>query len=106
MPALVLVGDAYIADVIAYAGAIEATLPIAFLEVWKDCGHMIRLERPEDLAVRLGKFSAMAAVRFIGKPIFIRTTETELEFGGNTAANARDLIIYNAGGGTIRCVRL
>ena len=41
--ALVLLGDADIADVIAYAGAVEAALPIAFMEVWPDCGHLIQL---------------------------------------------------------------
>ena len=40
-PALVLVGDADLADVIAYAGDIEAALPIAFMEVWQDCGHVV-----------------------------------------------------------------
>jgi pimeloyl-ACP methyl ester carboxylesterase len=45
-PALVLIGDADIADVIAYGGAIEATLPIVTFEVWKNCGHLIQLESP------------------------------------------------------------
>lgn len=150
-PALVLVGEADIADVIAYAGAIEAALPIVFLEVWKDCGHMIQIERPADLVVRLAKFSALAGRRetavapeilhqYIGeykfgtktisisfsddrlwlrlpdlpqKPLFasslnrffVRTTETEFEFGRDTSTNSFELVIYNAGGGTIRCPR-
>ena len=37
---------------------------------------------------------------------FVRTTETEFEFGRDTATNAPELIIYNAGGGTIRCPRV
>jgi pimeloyl-ACP methyl ester carboxylesterase len=59
-PALVLVGESDIADVIAYAGAVEAALPIAFLEVWKDCGHMIQMERPRDIVTRVDRFSALA----------------------------------------------
>jgi hypothetical protein len=37
---------------------------------------------------------------------FVRTTETEFEFGRDTLTNSPELVIYNAGGGTIRCPRL
>ena len=59
-PTLVLVGDADIADVIAYAGAIEAELPISFFEVWKDAGHLIQLEKPAELAARFDQFAKLA----------------------------------------------
>lgn len=59
-PALVLVGESDIADVIAYAGAIEANLPIAFFEVWKDAGHLIQLEHPQELAQRFERFARIA----------------------------------------------
>ena len=59
-PAVVLVGDADIADVIAYAGAIEAALPIVSFEVWKDCGHLIQLQRPADLLERFNRFVVLA----------------------------------------------
>jgi pimeloyl-ACP methyl ester carboxylesterase len=59
-PALVLAGDADIADVLAYSGAIEAALPIVFFEVWKDCGHLIQLERPAELVDRFRRFAALA----------------------------------------------
>ncbi len=59
-PAVVLVGDADIADVIAYGGAIEAALPIVLFEVWKACGHLIQLERPADLVERFGRFATLA----------------------------------------------
>ena len=59
-PALVLVGESDIADVIAYAGAIEAALPIAFFEVWKDAGHLIQLEHPQELVQRFEKFARVA----------------------------------------------
>jgi len=59
-PALILVGDADIADVIAYAGAIEAALPISFFEVWKDTGHLIQLEHPAELVERFHRFARLA----------------------------------------------
>ncbi|HET9402744.1 MAG TPA: alpha/beta fold hydrolase [Candidatus Acidoferrales bacterium] len=59
-PTLVLVGDADIADVIAYAGAIEAELPISFFEVWKDAGHLIQLEWPAKIVERFSQFAALA----------------------------------------------
>ena len=59
-PTVVLVGDADIADVIAYGGAIEAALPIVLFEVWKACGHLIQLERPADLVERFGRFATLA----------------------------------------------
>jgi pimeloyl-ACP methyl ester carboxylesterase len=59
-PALVLIGDADIADVIAYGGAIEAALPIVSFEVWKNCGHLIQLEKPAELVARLQRFAALA----------------------------------------------
>jgi hypothetical protein len=59
-PTLILVGDHDIADVIAYAGAIEAALPIVSFEVWKDTGHMIQLQQPAELAKRLDRFVALA----------------------------------------------
>ena len=59
-PTLVLVGESDIADVIAYAGAIEAALPIAFFEVWKDAGHLIQLEHPQELVQRFERFARVA----------------------------------------------
>jgi 3-oxoadipate enol-lactonase len=59
-PALVLVGDHDIADVLAYSGAIEAALPIVFFEVWKDTGHLIQLERPSELLDRFNRFARLA----------------------------------------------
>ena len=44
---------------------------------------------------------ASSASRF-----FVRTTETEFEFARNALTNSLELVIYNAGGGTIRCTRL
>lgn len=59
-PTLVLVGAADIADVHAYCGAIEAALPVVVREVWKDAGHLIQLERPQELVTRLDRFIALA----------------------------------------------
>jgi len=60
VPTLVLVGDADIADVFAYSGAIEAAVPLASFEVWKDTGHLIQLQRPTDLVARFNRFVALA----------------------------------------------
>ena len=59
-PALVLIGDSDIADVIAYGGAIEAALPIVSFEVWKNCGHLIQLEKPTELVARFQRFASLA----------------------------------------------
>jgi 3-oxoadipate enol-lactonase len=67
-PALVLVGEADIADVIAYAGAVEAALPIVCFEVWKNCGHLIQLEKPADLVSRFQRFAALADRREASVP--------------------------------------
>jgi 3-oxoadipate enol-lactonase len=60
VPTLVLVGDADIADVFAYSGAIEAAVPLASFEVWKDTGHLIQLQRPAELVARFNRFVALA----------------------------------------------
>ena len=86
-PALVLVGDADIADVIAYAGAIEAALPIAFLEVWPDCGHLIQLEKPQALVARIGRFSALADRREAAvPPDTLRRYTGDYKFGERSIA--------------------
>jgi 3-oxoadipate enol-lactonase len=59
VPTLVLVGDADIADVFAYSGAIEAALPLASFEVWKHTGHLIQLQRPTELVTRFDRFVAL-----------------------------------------------
>jgi pimeloyl-ACP methyl ester carboxylesterase len=59
-PTLVLAGAADIADVHAYCGAIEAALPVVVREVWKDSGHLIQLEHPQELVARFNRFVALA----------------------------------------------
>ena len=60
VPTLVLVGDADIGDVFAYSGAIEAAVPLASFEVWKDTGHLIQLQRPAQLVTRFNQFVSLA----------------------------------------------
>jgi pimeloyl-ACP methyl ester carboxylesterase len=67
-PALLIVGDADIADVIAYAGAIEAALPVVWFEVWKDTGHLVQLERPDELVARLNTFVSLAERKEVSLP--------------------------------------
>jgi 3-oxoadipate enol-lactonase len=59
-PALVLVGEADIGDVFACSGAIDAALPLASLEIWKDAGHLIQIEKPAELVSRFNSFVAVA----------------------------------------------
>ena len=59
VPTLVLVGDADIADVFAYSGAIEAAVTLSSFEVWKDTGHLIQLQHPAELVSRFNRFVAL-----------------------------------------------
>jgi pimeloyl-ACP methyl ester carboxylesterase len=56
-PTLLLVGEGDVADVHAFAGAIQAALPVARREVWKGDGHLIQLEEPAALAKRIEDFA-------------------------------------------------
>jgi len=59
VPTLVVVGDADIADVFAYSGAVEAAVPLASFEVWKDTGHLIQIQRPAELVSRFNRFVSL-----------------------------------------------
>lgn len=59
-PTLVVTGESDIADVFMYSGALEAALPVVWVEVWKDTGHLIQLERPDELVARINKFALLA----------------------------------------------
>jgi hypothetical protein len=60
VPTLVLVGEADVGDVFAYAGAIEAAVPLASFEIWKDTGHLIQIQRPPALVSRFNRFVGLA----------------------------------------------
>ena len=60
VPTMVLVGEADIADVFANCGAIEAAVPLASFEVWKDTGHLIQIQKPADLVARFNRFVLLA----------------------------------------------
>jgi 3-oxoadipate enol-lactonase len=60
VPTLILVGEADIADVFAHSGAIEAALPVASIEVWKDAGHLIQIQRPAEVVSRFNRFFQLA----------------------------------------------
>lgn len=60
VPTLVLVGDADIADVFAYSGAIEAAVPLASFEVWKDTDHLVQIQKPVELVARFNRFFSLA----------------------------------------------
>lgn len=60
VPTLVLVGDADIADVFAYSGAIVAAAPLGSFEVWKNTGHLIQIQKPAELVARFNQFVPVA----------------------------------------------
>ena len=60
VPTLVLVGEADIGDVFAYAGAIKAAVPLASLEIWKDAGHLIQIQCPSAVVARFSRFADLA----------------------------------------------
>ena len=55
-PTLMLVGESDIPDVQAYSGAIEAGIWGAQRVVLPGCGHLIQLERPDELTDRISHF--------------------------------------------------
>jgi 3-oxoadipate enol-lactonase len=56
-PTLILIGEADIADVHAHCGAINAGIRESTLEVIKDAGHLIQLEKPGEAARRIEDFT-------------------------------------------------
>ena len=56
-PTLILVGEADIADVYAHSGAINAGIRESTMEVIKDAGHLIQLEKPGEIAKRIDDFA-------------------------------------------------
>ncbi len=44
----------------AYSGAIEAVLPLASFEIWRDTGHLIQIQRPAELVSRFNRFVTLA----------------------------------------------
>jgi 3-oxoadipate enol-lactonase len=67
-PTLLIVGEADIADVHAFSGAIQAAVPVVRREVWKDDGHLIQLEKPTELPARLEAFVALAERKTVSLP--------------------------------------
>jgi 3-oxoadipate enol-lactonase len=56
-PTLILSGEADIADVHAHCGAINAGICDSTREVMKDAGHLIQLERPEEVVKKVEGFA-------------------------------------------------
>lgn len=68
-PTLLIVGDGDIADVHAFAGALQAAVPVARREVWKGDGHLIPLEKPAELLERLQRFITLAERSTVSVPV-------------------------------------
>ena len=56
-PTLILVGEADIADVHAHVAAIKTGIRRSECEVMKDAGHLIQLEKPDEVVKKLAKFA-------------------------------------------------
>lgn len=76
VPALIIVGEADIADVHAHAGAIDAGIPVAQRMVMRGAGHLVAIEKPEELN--------QAVRAFLNEASFLVALET----GGVAAAVA------------------
>ena len=103
-PALVIVGEADIADVIAYAGAIEAALPIVFLEVWQDCGHLIQLEKPKELVARIER-PLSGTGQISESHMLLKTSETWGDSGSLNIDGGAEVQTANVSFGFGRLVR-
>ena len=87
VPTLVLVGDADIADVFAYSGAIEAAVPLATFEVWRDTGHLTQIQKPEELVTRFNRFATMAERKeFLLSERQLSTFVGQYKLGNRTAS--------------------
>jgi pimeloyl-ACP methyl ester carboxylesterase len=68
VPTLILVGEADIGDVFAYSGAIEAAVPLAKFEIWKQTGHLIQVQRPAELVERFNRFVRLVERKEVNVP--------------------------------------
>ena len=85
-PTLLIVGEGDIADVHAFAGAMQAAVPVVRREVWKDDGHLIPLEKPAELVNRLQAFVSIAERRTMSVPTTtLQHYEGGYSFGNSTA---------------------
>ena len=57
VPTVILVGESDIPDVHAHAGAIEAGIPGARRDIIEGAGHLIQVEKPDEVATRLTSFA-------------------------------------------------
>ena len=67
-PTLEIVGEADIADVHAFAGAIQAEVPVVRREVWQDDGHLIQVEKPAEVVARLETFLGVVERNVVSVP--------------------------------------
>lgn len=88
-PTLLIVGDHDIADVHAFAGALQAAVPVVRREVWPDDGHLIPLEKPAELVSRLQTFIAIAERKIVPVPqTTLQPYTGNYAFGSSTATIA------------------
>ena len=100
-PTLLIVGEGDIADVHAFAGALQAAVPVVRREVWKDDGHLVPLEKPSDLFNRLQAFVALAERKTVSVPLaMLEHYEGGYKLGNSTAnvALKRDRLVLEVNG--------
>ena len=93
-PTLLIVGESDIADVHAFAGALQAAVPVVRREVWKNDGHLIPLEKPTELDARLEAFIGVAERKVVSMaPTKLNDYVGTYRVGSTTA----EIVIKNDG---------
>jgi len=68
-PTLMIIGEHDIADVHAFAGAVQAAAAVVRREVWAGAGHLVQLEDPARVVSRLESFSAVIERKVVRPPV-------------------------------------
>lgn len=98
---LLIIGEADIADVHAFAGALQASVPVVRREVWASDGHLIPLEKPAELVSRLQAFISLVERKTTQVSIAtLHRYEGTYAFGNSTAhiAIKKDRLVPQIGG--------
>ena len=100
-PTLILVGEADIADVHAYCGAVNLGIRESARSVMKDAGHLIQLEKPDELIKKLENFAQRCERTHIKLPgAVLRSVAGQYKTGDTILSLAveGDHLVGNIGG--------
>jgi pimeloyl-ACP methyl ester carboxylesterase len=87
-PTLEVMGDGDIGDVHAFAGAIQAAVPVVRRELWKGVGHLVELEDPAQIVARLNTF-----IDVIQRPTITVPRVTLDNYAGTYALNNSPAVV-------------